>query len=345
MWATTTTNKESKVMANATLYRLRYQRFPVMDMMISMSEEGFKVERITKVYDRMALPISLQNVSSGNMPYAFMRWYKDRLISEDNPYITRIASILCCTPDLKIKDPYGFIMKTSLLSYGRSMTDKYWLAPTYDIAFFLGNDLKKCKLNGRRLKAKDSYLHMDIVKNGMAQNYASVVINLDAEVKENFDFNIPDLCTNGKMIKRWTRNAKGEFWLEKYFSQVAQLEDAKLAQDCFRDCSKHFPKSEYIKDEEGEPIGYRTKLITNPDSEIIPFKEFILGTREIGERGKDLKNEDIFGALDAFGMEWKRFEDDIVTIRQILGDKRLYENAGFLVMSRSREIIRTVAWV
>jgi len=327
-------------------FRLRYQHYPVMDIMIDITKNGFQSKKVTKIYNREALPVALKSVSEHRMPHAFDEWYKERLISKENIYIARIASLLCATPDMEIEDPYGFIMNLSLLSYGRNLTDKYWIAPIRQMVYFSGYE--NCNLNGRILLKKDNYKGLDFTKNGIAPNFSNLLVNSNAEIKENIDFNFPDLCTSGKRIKRVYKDKHGFVWMEKYCvdkdqeKSKAKINDAIYYGQVYPDI---FPKVSVI-DNGSVPIGYKTKCFTSENTELITFKEFVAGAQAVLDRKYSITEQDFIDAVEKYGIDMKKYEVSYNIAKQAFADETLfYENTGFIVSTRTREIVRLIAWI
>jgi len=327
-------------------FRLRYQHYPVMDIMIDITKNGFCTKKVTKIYNREALPVALKNVSEHRMVHAFDEWYKERLISSDNVYVTRIASLLCGTPNMQIENPYGLIMNLSLLSYGRNLTDKYWIAPIRQTIYFSGYE--DCNLNGRVLLKKDNYKGLDFTKNGIAPNYSNLLLNNNAEVKENIDFNFPDLCTRGKRIKRVYKDSYGFVWMEKYCvdkdseKSKEKINNAIYYGQVYPDI---FPKVTVINNG-SVPIGYKTKCFTNENTELITFREFIAGAQSILDRKTSMTEQDFLDAVEKFGIDMKKYETSYSLAKQAFeNESAFYENAGFIVSAKTREIIRLIAWI
>lgn len=313
------------------LFRLRHKRFPVLDLIIKMgTKDGFTVEKTTKTYDRDLLPLELRNVKEEHLADAFDKWYTRRLISEDSPAIARIAYLMSETGGLKIKNPCAFIKSVSLLSYGRSLTDKYWLAPVRDTLFTTG--IKGCNLNGRTILKKDSYLNMDLTKNGFAHSFASIMKNDNQPA--HFDFNIPDLCTPGKKKKFAVRDNLGTIWIEKESDQYEK------ARACHKDAPTIFPT---VRPAEH---GYQTKLLTSSNREIIPLKEIILASRSPYEKQAPVTIDDVAPAMEHFLHDPLKYEEDMSHARNLIDDDaKFIENSGFMCHTNTKEILGFKAWI
>ena len=133
-------------------YILKYQRYPVMEIDLTLTPHGINFNRIIKIIDRPLLPFALQNVQISDMLQEFKRWYMQRLMPSNRIGIEPAIKSMSMTKENNIKDLdwKGTIMLMSLLAYGRNMTDKYWLSPTRDIVINTG--MPTHGLNGIMLK-------------------------------------------------------------------------------------------------------------------------------------------------------------------------------------------------
>ena len=317
----------------ARLFRLRYERFPVMDLIIEMgTAEGFTVRRVTKINDPYILPYELRGIKSENMPQHFMRWYRRRLISEESPTVPNIAYLISGTENIDIPDPYAFIVNASLLSYGRTLTDKYWLAPaTKNTVFYSG--IKNCALNGREMLTRDSYAGMDYLQNDFnVASFRSLVKN--GRLVSRYDFNSPCLCIPGRNLKIPVIDARGSVWIEKYSDRT----DAAL--EAHRKAPHIFPQAEVHE------RGYSARCLTSVRHELVHLTDLIAASAGRYDRGREPDIKYLDEALAFFLSDPGRFADDIKTAREIFNDDgQFVRNSGFLVDKGFGEIIGFKAWI
>lgn len=326
-----------------SLFRLRYMRFPVMDMDISFSPKGFRINKITKIYNRNALPLPLVECSSGNMPYSFKQWYKRRMIDEGADMLSLRATLLA--GGKTVTDNRGLLENASILSYGRNMTDKYWIAPVYKLELEIG---KKEPLNGMVLRPRDSYKGLDFHKNGFATNYAQAMRkNSTEEALSHMDYNCPDICTNGKKMKRFIKNQNG-IWLEKFPEKLHSLcvEHYEKAEAAHAEAPSVFPYAEPVM--EGKRVyGTRTKLLSTSESEIVAFRDLCLWADDY-DSGNDsctldmLEKAMFYMGEESLGMSLNAF---LELVGKYVPKEKIYDNVGLLVKTKSREVIHPVAWV
>lgn len=152
-------------------YTLKYQRYPVMDIDLTITPHGVNFNRVLRIIDRPLLPFALQNVAPTDMLKEFRSWYMRRLMPADRIGIELAAKSMSMTDEKYIEemDWKGAIILMSILAYGRNMTDKYWLTPTKDTVFATG--MNGHGLNGHELKTKLTYKGLDFHKNGLAEDY------------------------------------------------------------------------------------------------------------------------------------------------------------------------------
>lgn len=323
-------------------YILKYQRYPVMDIDLTITPHGVNFNRVLRIIDRPLLPFALQNVAPADMLKEFKAWYLRRLMPADRIGIELAAKSMSMTDEKHIEelDWKGALILMSILAYGRNMTDKYWLTPAKDTVFVTG--MNGHGLNGQELKAKLTYKGLDFHKNGIAEDYGYAILKLNGQCKEFMDFNCPDFCTNGKEKKRFVRESN-IYWLEKYVSTNLEefREKAKLMARAHNEFPEIFQGFQFILNEDTIPIGYRTRCFTSKDTELTTLRDICLN---VDYKNKNISKEHIVQALQEYISE-ENAEKFINTIEPYLGQEKMADNAGLLINSVSKDIVQKIAWL
>lgn len=327
---------------------LKKERFPVMSFDLTVTPHGLNFNTIYKIIDASKLPLPLSNVAKKDMPFALKKWYVNRMIPEKRIDMQKISRSLSKTPEDVTIDYWGLLQVMSLISYGRNMSDKYWICPTYD--FKINTGLKGCGLNGIIIPYRRTYAKLDFIKNGLAQDYLHVLKSNDIEVRENASYNFPDLCTNGKIKKAWVKEG-GLYYLEKYYDNYFNNDDIKniclLAVKAKEEYPTFFPSIELVRDKNSDiPIGYRTPILTSSTSELVTLEDICLSN------GIDTKIswENLKKACEFYDISTS-YLDDFYRIKEsyfnneFLSSRDFYKNAGFIIETHSKIIIKAVAWI
>ena len=350
---------------------LKYERFVVLYANISISEKGFSVRHV-RVMRKDMLPIPLMKVSKKDMAYAFQRWLEDRMIPSERVDVIPAVRKMCGLSDKKNSFPYERIM--GILSYARNMTDKYWLTPTTEK---LAVNLPNCAINGYEMLGKTNYKHMDFhKKNGVAYNFGNMLLKTkeeieDVESPEALDLQTPDFCTNGLMTKRWRCNEYG-FWLEKYFDKemsqesiadylqkiidarqedrereantIAMIKENKEKIVSYKDDLQIFPAFDFIQNDKGEYIGYKTLAFTSQFLDLVTLKDMC--KYGFPNKRNNFSFQDLLPAIHDFGLDENVVKHKFdLAVRHLGNGDKVFENAGFLVnKAPEREIQSFVAW-
>lgn len=325
-----------------SIFTLRHRRFPVMDFDLTVTPHGFNVNAITMVYNKDLLPYALTGISKSNMPAKFEQWYERRLIPKDRAVKEPAILMMSKTPSVANLDLHGLVKIMSLISYGRCMTDKYWITPKR--AFKIHTGIPNCGLDGIEIKPHYNYKGLDFFKNGIAQNFGHCVLSKEKEIKTNVDYNCPDFCTNGSIRKRIVKIGH-KFWLEKFPSYNTMAEFKSFIEKAIQANQKYpeyFPKVELVVNEDHTPIGYRTPLITNEYTEIITFGDLCLSRHGYD---KNPTKQKLLSACEMFGLDNKEIEKIYNAIAEYIDEKTIFTNAGILIDSDSKNIIRFAAWL
>lgn len=324
-------------------YILKYQRYPVMEIDLTLTPHGINFNRIIKIIDRPLLPFALQNVQISDMLQEFKRWYIQRLMPSNRIGVEPAIKSMSLTKENNIKDLdwKGTIMLMSLLAYGRNMTDKYWLSPTRNIVINTG--MPTHGLNGIMLKSKLTYKGLDFHKNGIAEDYGYVILKNDGMPKSSMDFNCPDFCTNGKEKKRFVKDPAGFFWLEKYVS--TNLEEfknkARKMTLAYNEQPDIFQGFQFVFDENTIPIGYKTRCLTSKDVELVTLKDICLN---VDYKDKTITKDRMIENLQSYISE-KSAKDFIEIISEYIEPEKIPDNSGVLINTTSKSIIQKVAWM
>lgn len=326
-------------------FQLRHKRYPVMDMDLTITPHGFSVNAITKIYNRDLLPFPLINTPKDLLPYQFKHWYNARMIPKERMGFTQAIASMAKTQNIENIDLAGMLEIMSLLSYGRNLTDKYWIMPKKVCTINTGN--KNCGLNGLQILPKRTYKGLDFHKNGIAQNFSHIVRKEDIDIKENVDYNVPDFCTNG-MIKKCISKDEYGFWIEKYMTHLS-LEQFKEfsqnminAQQTFPDI---FPQVQFITDENNKPIGYRSRVFTKSYSELITLQDLALAANKTVTKNYEISENKIFETCEEYGLNENKIKDFITDIKTFLPENKIFENSGLIIDAESKDLIKLIAWV
>lgn len=328
-------------------FTLKEKRFSVMDIDLSITPHGFTVNTIMKIHNKDKLPLELQNVSIKQMPYEFKHWYEQRLIPANRKGTEAVIRSMCKTkPDVNL-DLKGMLEILSLLSYGRNLTDKYWITPGRDIIIQTG--VKNCGLNGLSLEFKRTYKGMDFHKNGIAQDYAHNVYLLDEPTfKEHVDFNSPDFCTNGSIKKRFVRE-NNQFFLEKYYDDIPMKDFKNYIMNmsaAVQEYPEYVSAFDIIARVANIPCGYKIPVFTSSNTSIMTLRQIC----EASKRNAKVNKKDLKEACEMFDINMK----DVQIMFKIaekyfkeefgLEERDIFDNAGFLIESDTKVIIRPLVW-
>lgn len=326
-------------------FQLRHKRYPVMDMDLTITPHGFTVNAITKIYNRDLLPFPLINVPRDLMPYQFKNWFKLRMIPKERIGINNTIASMAKTKNINDIDLYGMLEIMALLSYGRNLTDKYWIMPKKPYTINTGN--KICGLNGLELDPKRTYKGLDFHKNGIAQNFSHVIRKDNSEIRENVDYNVPDFCTNGIVKKCISKDEYG-FWLEKYMTHLS-MEDFKnfskqmiIAQQTMPDI---FPQIQFITDENNKPIGYRSRIFTKTYSELVTLQDLALASNKASEKNYNISEEKVYETCEEYGLNKEKIENFIKDIKIFIPEEKIFENSGLIIDAESKDLIKFAAWL
>lgn len=327
---------------------LKQRRFNVMEVDLTISDKGVRTYSVGKIFSPDKLPLQLQSVPPRFMKYEFDAWYKSRLIPSDREDIDRVIRCLSKTPNNVKIDTRATIEIMSLLSYGRNMTDHYWLTPVRPCTIRVG--LKGFGLNGAVIEPKRTYKGLDFHKNGIAQDFYHTVRSDVTEVKENVNFGGPDYCTNGSAKKAMLfSHADGNYWLAKYYDNHDPYELASIvntAISAYEDYPDFFPQAEEIVNDNFMSRGYRTKLFTDSTCDLISLADFC----RLKKKHARVNEEVFWEMVDAYGLP----KDDLIAMFEAAKDiynragkdiNKIFENAGLLIIPESKEIIRPVVWL
>ena len=346
---------------------------------LSITNLGVKALRI-KILNKNDMPLPLMWMSVPNTKIevgeaseqyrkildSFNEWLKNRLMSVERKNIDNILKTLFGFVG-PVEGLYNqerrqaFIELAAILSYGRSMTDKYWFNPVnsnkriktqeglYDILCFgkpsdenlmisLGINVATTDVALRRRK---DYSDMDFTKSGIASSYSSMIFNTEPTNIKHVQFNCPDFCTSGKVTKFWSK-AQNRYFLEKFYEDRALLKDALTKAVTAYNTSPHiFPKPYAIKTIDDEIIGYKTECFVDGYTELISLKDLCLFKNENKELSIDklVQNAELLG-IDK--LDISEFLNDIINA---CPDIDIFENAGIIVSCDSKEFQKFVAWV
>ena len=329
-------------------YILKKERYDVLYMDLTITPHGFNVNTVYKIQNKALLPLALSEISIKNMPYAFKKWYMNRMMPATRIDMSELIKRIGQTKESDKIDYFGIAQIISFINYGRNMTDKYWITPLHN--FKIDTGIPNCGLNNITIKARKTYKKLDFHKNGIAIDYLSSVLKTDGVIKENVAYNFPDICTNGTVKKAFSKK-NGVFYLEKYYDfldyddRIAIFEFAK---DTYKKHPDIFPEAFPVYEKETDNLlGYKTPVITCATTEIITLADIC---RSLGVDSK-ISIDTLRKACNSFGIE-EYMIDELLMIRErfftnnvFLNAKSFYENAGFLVETNSKIIKKIVAWI
>lgn len=342
---------------------------------MSITHEGVRILRV-KIIDKRNLPLALMGLETPTrkidvgeateqyktMVAAFNVWFRERCIPVDRDGI-----------DVVLKSLFGFtgaleglynserkqalLEIAAILAYGRSMTDKYWFNPVrgnkklktveglYEILCFGDKEHTNLLSSlGVNVAAKDvglrrhtDYSGMDFSKNGIAQSYGKIIVNDSIVDTNHVQFNTPDFCTNGKVRKRWIRT-EDKYYLEKYYNDMGSLKNALVYADT---AYKKYP--EYFAQPYGinGHLGYCTECFINGYNELVSLRDICLYKNP----ERVINKEILVKNLISLGLKEENIHKFLNSLLDITNNFDIFTNAGLLMSSETKEVLKFVAWI
>ena len=342
---------------------------------MSITHEGVRILRV-KIIDKRSLPLALMGLETPTrkidvgeateqykvMVKAFNTWFKERCIPISRDGIDDVLrSMFGFTGPLaglyNHERRQALLEIAAILSYGRSMTDKFWFNPVrgnkklktveglYEVLCFgdreSTNLLASLGINVAArdvsLKRHTDYSGMDFSKNGISQSYGKIVINDTIIDSNHVQFNTPDFCTNGNVRKRWIRT-EGKYFLEKYYNDMSSLKASLLMADkAFKEYTEYFSQPFGINGY----WGYCTECFINGYNELVSLRDICLYKNPERTINKDILIEKLIN----LGIKKDEIEEFFNAVFNVSKNFDIFTNAGLLMSSETKEFIKFVAWV
>lgn len=335
----------------------------VVEFDVSVFEGCVNVERISKVHSAELLPLSLrENDSTEELVYKIDGWLKSRCIPNGRSNFINMSPSLLGVNGRYLDRMYNKQHVLMFLSYGVSLSDKYWINPVEPILFTIGMD--ESTLTEVVIEPK-CYEQINYYQNGFTDDLSRIIYlqeNGGIEIKE---YHSPDICTNGILRKRWEKR-KGFFVLRKHMlSRTEMHEDVEfngevksitlnslesswpsvVPEEFYKEQlttlqkldSRIVPKFRFELDEYNQH-SLVTRCLTNLRTEIIPGEEVLLyANNNFGDPNK------VKEACWDLGCNLY----DIKLIEEIMKRKtkpNWYENFGLLRDAQTGVILHPVVW-
>jgi len=298
------------------------------------------------VIEPKLLPIMIKN-----MPFqgkAFKEWWANRTVPVKRREFYNLIRILCKIPFKERPFMNEAIFFLSLISFGQSLTDKYWFNPETEILIpfmkYTNNFLEDYLLTPKNFE------DIDYFTNKFDNTLNKYFIDSRSGHLESVSYLTPSINTNGNIQKYWDI-IDNQFFLMKYLYNINELNFNEIVINDY--LSKHygdlsnkiylFKKNATNFDELAEKEKSFTlvasKCFVEEHTEFIPASEIIFATGKVYEDVYDMYYEGC-EMLGIQNPEYPLLVSNEINLNFGIQEERDFSNFGFIRDARSRVFLK-----
>ena len=322
-----------------SLFYLMHETNPVLLISMNVGFNYFRITGIKEYCNKLKLPLPLKSNARISKYYQLEKWWLSRFINVSrNEYII-VSDQFCHT---WLSRMYYHQYNIALLTYGASLSDKYWLNPVEPATIDNDEYREPFVLNPTT---------WDVVNN-MRQNFSkdvgevfyNSVMDKEKIKHELLDLNLTtmDISLTGDRTKRWIKK-EDELYVQKIFSNTeAGIDECKrqVAESEFIKSMNPMFSAHYTQDEQYKNICYSKRFLNENEEYIDAYQVLLYDLYSVKDTKKSLIKYATKLGCDKKLL--KEYFELIDKIKEHFNYEREFnfDNVGFIIDGKTNKIIR-----